>query len=548
MQKICKNCSQNFEVTESDIKFYKKMGVPTPTFCLEGRQQRRIAFRNFWNLYHRKCDATGKKIISMYSDSVSFPVYDKNFWWGDNWDPKAFGIDFDFSKTFFENYDIFNKKVPRSSISNTQTENCNFSNLAYLSKNCYLVFGCVKNEDCMYGKIVWSSKNCFDCYYIYRCEWCSNSVDLNDCYDTHFSTECANCVESYFLHDCRNCKNCFGCTNLRNKEFYFFNKKLSREKYFQRLKSIFPLTPKILSDGRIWLKNEKHTKCIFPENFNLKTEECVGNHILESKNVFYGFDVKKSEDCKFLFSTAECQNCYDISFTGGAQKSFNYECLTSANSNDIRFCQIVVDSSNIDYSELCFYSKDLFACNGLRNAQYCILNKQYSKEEYFELREKIIEHMKKTGEWGEFFPVEMSPFAYNETVANEYFPMSKEEVLAKGWKWKDDDKKDYLPQKIKIPDLISEVEDKICDEILACEKCKKNYKIQKSELKFYRKMDLPIPHKCPDCRHTERMKLRNPRKLWDRKCDKCSYEIKTSFAPNRPEKVYCERCYLESVN
>lgn len=32
------------------------------------------------------------------------------------------------------------------------------------------------------------------------------------------------------------------------------------------------------------------------------------------------------------------------------------------------------------------------------------------------------------GEWGEFFPHEHSPFGYNETVANEYFPMTESEV------------------------------------------------------------------------------------------------------------------------
>jgi hypothetical protein len=31
---------------------------------------------------------------------------------------------------------------------------------------------------------------------------------------------------------------------------------------------------------------------------------------------------------------------------------------------------------------------------------------------------------------GRVLPVTMSPFAYNETVAQEYFPMTKEEVLA----------------------------------------------------------------------------------------------------------------------
>jgi len=37
---------------------------------------------------------------------------------------------------------------------------------------------------------------------------------------------------------------------------------------------------------------------------------------------------------------------------------------------------------------------------------------------------KIIEHMQKMGEWGEFFPSSLSPFGYNETVAEEYYPIN----------------------------------------------------------------------------------------------------------------------------
>ncbi len=49
----------------------------------------------------------------------------------------------------------------------------------------------------------------------------------------------------------------------------------------------------------------------------------------------------------------------------------------------------------------CFYCKLLtgcqncFGCISLRNASYCILNKQYTKEEYEALVPQIIEHMSK---------------------------------------------------------------------------------------------------------------------------------------------------------
>jgi len=76
----------------------------------------------------------------------------------------------------------------------------------------------------------------------------------------------------------------------------------------------------------------------------------------------------------------------------------------------------------------------------------------------------------------------------------------------------------------------------------------KNYKIQKAEQKFYDKMHLPTPHKCPDQRYAERIAKRNPRVLYDRTCAECSANIQTTYAPDRPEKVLCEACYLKIVD
>jgi hypothetical protein len=175
------------------------------------------------------------------------------------------------------------------------------------------------------------------------------------------------------------------------------------------------------------------------------------------------------------------------------------------------------------------------------------LNKQYSKEEYDSLVPKIIEHMKKTGEWGEFFPIRLSPFEYNKSVAMEYYPLQKEEVLSKGWKWKDHDQQEYKKQTYDVANDIKDIPDSITKEILACSDCRKNYRIIAQELTFYRRMGVAIPSKCPDCRHKARMALRNDCKLWKNKCSKCGVDIKTSYSPNRPEKVYCEKCYLEEV-
>jgi hypothetical protein len=155
------------------------------------------------------------------------------------------------------------------------------------------------------------------------------------------------------------------------------------------------------------------------------------------------------------------------------------------------------------------------------------------------------------GEWGQFFPRELSPFGYNETIAQEYFPLTKKQVLEKGWRWKEEEEgpeeQNYLGPVVPVPDDIKDADEGICTKILRCESSGKLFKINPKELTFYRTMKLPLPRKCFMQRQKERFALRNPRHLWKRNCAKCKKEIETTYSPERPETVYCEECYLATV-
>jgi len=98
-----------------------------------------------------------------------------------------------------------------------------------------------------------------------------------------------------------------------------------------------------------------------------------------------------------------------------------------------------------------------------------------------------------------------------------------------------------------IPDNINDVQDSILKEVLACEACGRNYKIIQAELQFYRKMVLPLPRKCFYCRHKDRLIRRGPMTIYNRQCAKCAKDIKTTYAPDRPEIIYCEACYNNEV-
>ena len=98
-----------------------------------------------------------------------------------------------------------------------------------------------------------------------------------------------------------------------------------------------------------------------------------------------------------------------------------------------------------------------------------------------------------------------------------------------------------------LPDRTEDIQDDIITYAIACEATQKPFRVIIQELEFYRKYNLPLPHKHPDIRHAERLKLRNPSRLRDRTCAKCGTAIKTSYSPERPEIIYCEECYNKEV-
>lgn len=213
--------------------------------------------------------------------------------------------------------------------------------------------------------------------------------------------------------------------------------------------------------------------------------------------------------------------------------------------------------NDLYYCRHCFNCKDCFGCVGLRQKQYCILNKQYSsKEEYEKKVAQIIEKMQKDGEWGELFPISENIYAYNETLANDNFPKTKEEALVFGCKWQDndyslrhdgpfyepaDDINEYKNSEVKRRELL--------DGILKCEVSGKPFKIMPQELAFYIEHGLPVSRKHFNVRFRERWEMKNPKVLYHRKCmnEGCQNEFETTYAPDRTEKVYCESCYQKEI-
>jgi len=391
--KNCQNCKNDFTIEPDDFCFYEKMQVPPPTWCPLCRQKRRMFVRNFTTLYKRSSSKSGKMIISMYHEKQPFPVWTSEEWFTDDWDAIDYGKDFDFSRTFFSQYKELLDTVPRYALMVTSSPNCGYCNVAHRSSNCYCGFGVVDSEYCDYsGHAIGNSRESSDCTYLYKSEYCYECIDVLESNNLLFCQECESCSESIGLFNCRGCVNCIGCVGLRNKSYCIFNEQVTKEEY-QDFKNKHPLNDakntSFIFGELEKLKNATPT----PHLFGSRNVDVSGNHIYNAKNIHWSFDVKSGEDGKFGFTVRSMKNSYDTIFTTTVENS--YETVYSQSYEQV-VCHNAVDCTYSYYSQYCLNSNNIFGCNGLRKKDYCILNKQYTKEEYETIVPKIIEHMKKT--------------------------------------------------------------------------------------------------------------------------------------------------------
>lgn len=579
--RTCQNCKTSFLIEDDDFAFYQKISVPPPTWCPECRRIRRLVRRNERVLYKRVCSLCQRSIISIYSSDTSFPVYCAECYHSDKWNPLDYGKDYDFSKPFFEQFLELQSRTPRLYAFAFQNTNTEYANGVAFNKNSYLIFVSDYNEESLYSYRIMRCKDTVDCYNSTECELCYECIACEKCYRTAFSENCASCQNTLFSKNCVGCQDCIGCVNLRNKKFYIFNTPYSPGEHKKKVKEMRLDT----SDGIAQLRNKMD---IFAREHIVKyirgthNVNVTGDYISNSKSSFDSYGSSELENCKFIIWGDHIKDCHDA-YVLIDNSQLSYENFGGIAHHNVAYTCLVWSGFDIRYSDMCENSNNLFGCISIRKGSYCIFNKQYSKDKYEALIPKIKEHMdrmpytdKKNRKYkfGEFFPPELSPFAYNETIAQELHSLSEGDAEAEGYRWAIPKEKQHTPtvQANDLPVLITDVSDGILNEVIGCahqgtcnEQCTSAFRIIKPELNFYRQINVPLPRVCPNCRHYQRLTQLNPLKLWHRQCmcdytasknstshahhpkGRCPNEFETSYAPERKEVVYCEQCYQSEV-
>ena len=582
--KNCQNCKKDFTIESEDFAFYEKIKVPPPTWCPECRFQRRLTFRNERVLYKRDCDLCGQDMVTIFAPEKPIKVYCSPCWWSDKWDPLVYAQEYDPARTFFDQFNELLGKTPWPNLINGYSSlvRSDYVNHAGYLKDCYLIFNADKCENVHYGAILAGDKDSMDLNVVGESELCYWAIDCHKSFSVYFSEGIKNSHDVWFSKDCAGSDHLFGCAGLRKKSYYIFNVQYTKEKWERKVKEYKTSSYTNLQEIKIeaqefWKK--------FPQKFNhgLHNTNASGDYVYESKNakeLYLSRFVEDGKWCQWI-TLPSTKDAYDYTEWGAGAERI-YEAITAGEgASGIKFCFGVWSSAiENEYSILAVTCSSVFGCANIKNKKYCILNKEYSKEDFEALRVCIVEDMNKNPyvdskrrvfAYGEFFPPDLSRFAYNETSASQYFPLTKEEAVMNGFRWRDQTPSGHtitMPQE-KIPDNINDVTDDILKKVIGCGECDKAFRVIKPELDLLRRFSFPLPRKCSDCRHMERLARLNPPRFVQRTCQcsgvqssngiyqntathihgtgPCHTELETSYAPDRPEIVYCESCYNSEV-
>lgn len=287
------------------------------------------------------------------------------------------------------------EKQPRAALYQIVNQNSQFTNYTDGLKNCYILSNAYRCEDTYYGRDLFFNRDCIDCDHCKSCELCYECVDCFRCYNGRYLQDCEDCIDCTLGYDLRGCRNCFGCVSLRQKEFFYFNEPFSKENYFEKIRN--------LKNSPYSMQQFENLKKNIPRRFaHIRQSEAVtGDYILNSKQCFSCFDLQESQDCGYCYEVKNSTDCLDI--TVGEFMVGNYECQSAWKLQNSVFCNNCWESSDLEYCDQVFRSHQCFFCVYLNHKEFYILNKPYSKEEYFKQVAVYKDQLKADGLYGRWF-------------------------------------------------------------------------------------------------------------------------------------------------
>ncbi|KKQ70277.1 MAG: Epidermal growth factor receptor [Candidatus Peregrinibacteria bacterium GW2011_GWA2_38_36] len=316
---------------------------------------------------------------------------------------------------FFEDLQKLRDREPRNALVNIDAINSAYCSYCYKNKSCYLIYASDYNEDCLNSYFIYYLKDSAECAYCYKCELCFECIDCDSCYSCNYTKDSRTSSDLQYCDDCNTCDMCFGCVGLRQKKHHIFNKDFeSREAYLVKVAEI----KKQMSHEDI-LKKVMELRFQVPILFmhQLQNEKSLGDYLYNSKGAFACFDSRQMFDSMYMNNTIDCKDCMDCS-NFYHKNELCYECVAGTYLYNSNYCYSCFESRDLQFCENLHNCNNCFGCCYLKRREYCILNQQFTPEEY---AKKVAEIKKEINGIDPTPYIPKSTYPYEDSLAAQFW-------------------------------------------------------------------------------------------------------------------------------
>ena len=545
-ERTCRITGERFSVSADDIAMYRLLCVPPPTTSPWYRTLVRAAFFPY-RLRSSFCAKTQQSFVGTYRSDSPFTVYRPEVWWSDAWDPKEYGRTAQPDAPFLPQWYALFRAVPRPGSSrDPESVNSEYTVGGMQFKDCYYVIGGIKAEDVAYTIAAEWSRSCLDGVWYEHAERCYDSVRLCDCYQTVGSINVTHGRDVAFCYDGSSIEHCFGGFNLRHRTHVFLDEQLDAATYTQRRAALRLGHRPTYERFQEWFREGYRDRAMHAMVRREKCERCVGSSIESCSDAYFAFCASECTNVRYVEGSSQVRDSAEISGSAAVERS--YELAGAAHTNRAICVSVIRSGRDIEYCVDCHHCEHCFGCVGLRGAKFCILNQQYTEDEYWDTVDRLKTAMLARGEYGEFFPAAYAPVPFEDSRASYGYAFTRaERTHLQFWTVGDEAPSDGGPSI--PPDDIRSASPEILAQSFRCTESGRSFRITPQELSFLQREDLPLPTRHPEVRMEQRYRLLpTTMRLYERACTQCGTKDLSDIPPDDPRKhVLCLTCYRKAI-
>jgi hypothetical protein len=550
-ERACKLTGEKWNLQPQEIDLYRKYNVPpvdvSPNTQWKWMGYYDCGFQFWWN----KHAETGKPVLSFHHPASGVRVLPDKEW--HEKDFSAITEPYDANRPFFDQLRALELKVPLlATFSRVEPEN-SITLFSFGDRNSYFTFACKSERtffasgafDVRDSSLLWLGMNISESHAtqhshrLHRCKYIRESLD---------------CIDSAFLFDCRNCQNCFGATNKRNRQYVFMNEQLSKEEYERRVASIDLGRRSVLEEWQRTFDDLLLSQGVFPENFNVNCQDSTGEYLVNAVRCTECFDSNGAPTdnwhCGWMYGSSQG----NMHGWGVVDNQECYQTVSCPNSNRTKFSYRSFRLDNCEYCMMCSDLQDCFGCIGLKKKRFCILNAQYTEEEYWKTLDEIKCRLLDTGEYGHYLPVTLSSTYVPESGAVSYAGATPEELKQIGGNLFEPtadgatgaERITTTPRNASdVPDSIDDVTDEWAGVPIFDPEAKRTFSFLKPVLDHYRALRIAPPTRHFVQRFNSFSLLGQVAAFETRSCDSCKKSITVAQNRSYPNRrILCNVCYL----